>query len=482
MIPVFSVPGTNQVCVQDLDALGEIRQFLAFDPEHFHSVPVMAPALQKDEGEAGVLAFWSSPFEVLVGTSIELRALIAPISPSLLPDFVALEAATLLEDEQLLVSAAERVAKRIRSTSGRATFVSRAAGRRALMQHLRERAREEVAEAQKSSVEDYLSALQSDVSAGDWMNVWRQAIRLHNSTRLYDVAMWKLSTDGLRDYAYLVFNHISSRWAVNKLTEVAAGWLHRHDFDTEQWGQIYRLFFHRLSADDYPLGLNYLEYSSKEEHDHRSIIAWCEIWSGLWERGFERQTLIELAVSVQRGVPDNDFLPLVCAPLIREASQGWAYERMQHWLCFPNVQSAWVHCFIEFADPAGISEQYEAGLQWLEQMGSGSNQWIKLWEFMRSSMDQATWLGFAHLWLARARKDLKSWPDVFRLLVTEYGSPVTPALRHAARTWLKESRAPYYPAVIAETADLADEMLVNDQWYISASDEASSTTGVRRAR
>ncbi len=466
VIPIFSVPGRNAVCVQDLDAFGRVARFLPFEPNHFHPVPVLAAAASVEVGDMGILGFWYEDSEVFVGTAQQLREYLSSITEGDLPEFVAVEAMTLLGHEGRLAKVATRAATLLADDRARKSLITRVMARRRVEERQQELQRlcEEEREDQLSNV---LKRLEMAMSSAEWVPEWRRAlIRFGARDELCSIAEWRLIAIGLDDFEGSILATLLDRWVEPfRDKDLPYRWLDDHINDDQNWFPVWIRMKNRYYWRNERLaqqGISYLQ-SFFEKADKSRQFSWdkMNIWHRLWREDVDSARLlafIDRMPTVKYNI--DHFMEIIVVDLMHSKQElSWVKDLVSEWLKVPKPTNAWVAIFIESYGQHRNSAHLAAGVHWLERLGRGSNQWIKLWQSLQSHLTFDDWTSLAEEWLLTARTDLRSWFDVFSLLHTSRGMFVTERVRAAAQRWLATRNMKKRFALIGDVAKTPDERL-----------------------
>jgi hypothetical protein len=466
VIPVFSVPGKNAVCVQDLDAFGKVARFVPFEPDHFHTVPMMATPHTVDIGEAGLLGFWENEDHLVVGTAKELKAYLLTVDEEEMPVFAALEAMTLVGDERRLAKVAKRAATLIADDRARTSLKDRVLSRRIVEEKQKEnqRAREEE---QASLLSEALSHLEVALPAEEWVKNWRQVLtEFGNREELRGIAEWRLTTSGLEEHEGQVLVTLFARWpSPLRNPRYIYEWLRKNFKDSQNWSTIWTFSQGRFWPNDsehHDLAIDYLEYSLNQGDE--TFFGWSKLslWRRLWRYDEARERLIEIARGILSFDHHHDeYMESIASHLMRVRTDlPWLREIISAWLLTPRPTNVWVAMFIEYTRRHMEDAHEHAGFEWLQRLGRGSNQWVKLWRHMRNHLPFDLWAGMAEHWLFTARTDLKSWIVVFEEIQNARGMFATERLRDAARRWINKQSGKRHNALIRHVADMPDDKLI----------------------
>lgn len=444
VIPVFSVPGTNDACVQNLDAFGKIESFHSFDTSNFHTVPILPPTAACEVGDEGLTAFWLAENDLLVGTISELKLSLSAIDNASLPSFTAVEIASLCESKGMLLKAAKRAAVYIKNDAARASYINTILNRPEVASLARlEKRREDDPE---DSIQAALSELESEFDDQKWYDLWSNLFwKNYSNLDLHNIAQWRVTNRGLGHLEPSVVNTlISHAYWHHSNVKFANEWLHRRETVTSGWAQIwnsvaqysYGMEEERL----YTLGARYLDAVIDSPSALHSEYYWGKIWRRMWRRSpvYEQRLLEWAKQATSISTNNNQIAENVVLPILDKYPETyWALEFVSRWLREPIVNSSWVTAYIKYGANLMTGDYGPVGLKWLEDLGAGSNQWIKLWRHLEPQIGRAHWEALAIKWLLRARKNLKSWPQVFQELLDKGGPTTDEKLHLAASDWSK---------------------------------------------
>jgi len=450
VIPVFSIPGSNQSCVQDLDGTGKISRFCSFDSNRFFTVPILLPSFHVNVGDEGLLAFWVDAHTVFVGVSHELKPLLSALDEHDLPAFVAVEALSLVGDPTRIGQAAKRAAAKFASASARTSYQNRVSNRAAVLAALASNKR--TAEALGDwELEQVLEVLQSALAEKNWYAAWRVAWqRYGGEEKLFAVARWRLENFESTQIDNDVALDVLMRKFNEDIGEFSFELLKRRGEDWQLWYGVWTALWinHYRTHDLIGLGLSFL-YA--DIHVRRTVpYQWMIVWRKLWQANTAlKADLEQLANAARDAAPHDDyFAEHVVIPLVDQHNAAWAKEYLQLWLGKPRPINIWVDTYIRFLKSNRSAEYIASGVAWLRKYGKGMNAWMKLWEHLRRFMREDAARDVAEEWLVKARKDLKSWPQVFREVVR----PSDPSSRlvHAAQLWIEATEGAKRDALIEQ--------------------------------
>lgn len=457
VIPVFSHPGTNQVCVQDLNGTGEIVRFLPFAPGQFFSPQVMPPNRVREEGDQGLLGFWKSEDEIVVGTMTEMRAQLADVDQSSLKPFAAVELMMLMDNSEGLKAAANRAAELIASPTGKATYVARVEDRVRALATLQDIDSRDIPEGVQT-LAGLLAELQTSITPTAWNRKWIAGMNRYNEdSKLISIAGWRLKDAGpaMKEY------EIVGRLTVSDNVEchyIAHDWLRARGPTwlgySSIWLSMSRFPLHPFD-DLTELGLDYLRQGVLNPRRSHS---WSTIWSRLWKLKADRTEMLDLAHrAAQSTSPTQDsFIELVLMPIVDETDvQSWAVESIVRWLRNPRGYRVWVINYIRFGHMLDDNTRTRVASIWLRSLGNGMNLWRDLWIHTKELFDPNEHIELAELWLIRARKDLRSWPDVFAEVMRHREDNVSKEIVAAAREWVVLQKGSKSNKLIESIADLS---------------------------
>ncbi|MFX4087511.1 hypothetical protein ACKU27_20695 [Sphingobium yanoikuyae] len=457
VIPVFSQPGTNQVCVQDLNAAGVIEGFRPFHSDDFYPVHILAPKHYSTEGQQGLLAFWLSQDEIAVGTHTELRVLLKDVDQQLLPPFAAVEISMLLGDSKKMDDAAERASKLIKSEKGRSTYKQRVAGRYRILTEMRKNAVQP--EIKEDSLNDILALLQTPLDPEVWIREWSFAMdRFKNDDALISIAEWRLMHRLPENMESRIVSHILSA-RHTRSHAIAYNWLKDRNSDWPGYATIWISLSRRAQdhfADLDNLGYNYLRNYFLDIR-LGNLHSWATIWSRLWKGKYDEDALTALAAKIHDVMtpPNDSIVEHVLMPLSkRPKPPQWVVDAILQWLHIPRATRIWVDNFMRFGDFLERDTHNELAYNWLHNLGYGMNLWREVWNKTRQSRSVQAQIELAIRWLYRARKDLQSWPYVFREVIDLSHDRPSNDLIRSARLWVGFYEHKKRDNVIEDIADL----------------------------
>lgn len=453
VIPVFSDKGSNLSYVQDLTLDGQIKSFMLFDTSRYENVPVMAPPIIISEGALGVVAFWLDNVTVITGSLAELSVILSDIDEYSLPPFVAVEAMTLVGDQERLKSSSNRAASLFACKKNSSVFLKRAPQRAETIYALIKQQSISSRLLNSNSIDDILRKLQTDLTELDWSNTWKEAWQRHNyHDSLLKILEWKLYNFPHSRYHHSMLQRVA--YSRNeKGYEFVIDWLERRDLMDAGWRSVWMSVYNlRRNPDErlLDLGLNCLFQVVSDRRSPPDYV-WTAIWSALWRRGTLREELLDLAHQVTEwlvSTPDT-FISLVIVSIIRsDYETPWADRYADRWLRQLYGYKIWKELFVvrfsSATDRETQKELCDSAVRWLSHMGQGMNTWEELWSFLRKNgsefVSQKELAMLADGWLRRARKDLSSWPNVFETLYEMRGNSVSREMVTAAKLWIAASK------------------------------------------
>lgn len=439
VIPVFSQPGTNDVCVQDLNAAGLIKGFLPFHSDDFYAVNILAPRDFRTAGQEGLLAFWMSESELIVGTTGELRSQLADIDQDSLSPFAAVELTMLVGNSEQMDKAADRAAKLIRSEKGRLTYKQRVNGRYRILTEAKKQAAKPDTEA--DSIDDVLALLQTQLEPEVWVQEWSFAMdRFKNDDALISIAEWRLMEPKVENLESRIVSRVLGVRHTRSHT-ITYNWLESRDPHWPGYVSIW-ISLSRRARDHFPdldnLGYNYLR-NYLLDTSKGNLHSWSLIWSRLWIGKYDEEALTQIAAKASDVMmaPNDSFVEHVLMPLSKRAKHPhWVVEGILQWLRIPRAVRIWVENFIRFGDLLETDVRDEVAHNWLHNLGYGMNMWREVWQKTKSSRSVETQIGLGVRWLYRARKDLQSWPHVFRDVLELVNNHPSNDMIRSARLWV----------------------------------------------
>ncbi len=439
VIPVFSVPGGNHACVQDLDAGSRIRCFVPFHTGIFTTVTSLPPMIERQEGDEGILAFWMKDGSVLVGTRAELKAELSSINEGSLPEFVAVEAMSLVGDQARLDSAARRASAKL--TRAKAAYLIRVRDRSEVLKQLEEQEREAAQPCDGfGELERLLIELQKPLPERKWYQLWHRGWRdFGYSDRLYEIAKWRI--ENVESYSIendVVFHILLDSFDQQK-AEYAIRWLMDRADYVKDWHGVWRLLFNHGFELEHLIKLA-VRYLQVDLHKRRSVdYRWMTTWERVWINSpNDRFELADIAHQALNFEPYPDYyVERVIMNLFRDPDHSWAFDYLRQWLSKPRSLTIWVDLYLENWSSLGSHEYTMTGVAWLKRFGRGMNVWLRLWQHVRQHIDPRLSTEIAESWLVEARKNLSKWPTVFAE-VYDSGREASPRLSFAARLWVDD--------------------------------------------
>lgn len=449
VIPVFSVPKTNDACVQNLDGLGKIEAFQLFDTSLFHTVPIIAPNLTRVVGGEGIVAFWVNSETLIFGPLEQIKAQLSLLDLNQLPVFTAVEVASLVEDEHKITIAAKRAEPLILNPTARDAYLNTLLMRPSVAKTVRTETVEFAGDDVHPSV---FTILERDMDHKEWYDIWRAAFYGDIDNKdLHSIVQWRIETRGLGIYEGLAIDIIVTYYYIRpKNIEYARSWLTNNTISTAGWVRVWdrvaRTMYGSLDDEIYRLGYNYLSEFIDVENDIKNCHNWSVVWRRMWQNSSENSEdlLIWAAKAVSVDSNANQWAEYVVLPVLEKHPETyWALSFLGRWLQEPIVNTAWVTAFIKYGRNVLDQNHEEIGLRWLYTLGAGSNQWSKLWHYLQPVISRADWEKAAVAWLLRGRKDLKSWPRVFHELIDTGDVYITDEIREAAWNWARVNQHAY---------------------------------------
>ena len=442
VLPVFMVPGTNAACVQDLDGKGKIKRFVPIDTSRFHVVPNLPDNIYKTLGDDGILAFWLTGLDVMVGTTGELASMLSNLDESELAPFAAVEAMTLVGDRTRLIAAGERAAKLFSSMRGQRSYGARLVRRVKVLEELRSESSTNFADSDSAVFAAILSQLQAPASQREWLDLWRDAwTRFSKEEVLFSVARWRIENFDMSEVDHVIVSTLVGYPYLKERNEFVLQWLRENGSERRTWYNAWGpLFYQNFERSELSyLGVNLLESDINKK---RPIsYQWMNAWSRIWRGGeIKRSKLEQIARSALDCNPYRDyFAELVAIPLAREINSEWARSYVRDWLKIPRSLVVWVDTLISFWDSLDVKDRSTAGIAWLERYGRGMNSWYTLWRHMRKHVSDKQFAELGEKWLIDARKELSTWPKVFSETHAARGY-VSDSLVQAAKMWVSLRR------------------------------------------
>jgi hypothetical protein len=446
VIPVFSVPGENSFCVQELGLNGRIVEFKRFNPDHFHSVAALAPALNRTVGDAGISAFWLEEGTVFVGTLDELRMQLDQLNEVELPPFVAVEVMTLVGDAVRLSKVADTAAQLL---SGRSAidYRGRAIERSRLVKSLATRADIAPTPEREKSIDAVIAELQNPMKSEDWFHLWYTSWKkFENDTRLFHIAKWR-AVEFQNDLfvPYIITSIIVGEYS-QEAKAVATKWLLNADLSASSWGHVWQAVQgsnreRNVTLED--MAVLHLDKQADNSRYSEISYTWCSIWLKLWKLNDYRSSLESSARTVSERSKrfSEPYIRTVLNLLIDNASsQSWSESSIRFWLRTPKSNTIWVETYLNHSRKFNDKKIQMAGIHWLYRLGAGMNSWHDLWKHCSKIIKTSESVEISTLWLFRARKDLSSWPDVFDETLNLLGGSPTPLLIRAAKNWVSFHR------------------------------------------
>ncbi len=443
VIPIFSIFGSNASYVQDLTLDGLVKEFKVFESENFITVPVISVDMYVNINSPGITAYWASEHEVWVGSFEYLKGRIAELDEEDIHPFIAVEAMTFLGDATRLRRAADRASRLITKPSAASAYQSGILSRAAFMRQISENQGEVSKIKPDADLDHVLNQLRSDLTEGKWFSLWLESWRRFNHPSvLFGILRWKIDSGFSVAFQADCVSRLVSNGSLEYIS-YATQWLEKNHLAYSGWPSVWFALIERSSSDNPRLNDLAIKFlygrvlgQAIAQIDHQ----WCRIWSRLWRNNQHHHELVEIAMggATQRIRHSDSFVKFVIKPLRKQiGSAEWTTEYLFRWLSVPQPNTIWVDTYIDMYGEFSETPTYRrSGVEWLQRLGAGMNLWADMWRIVQQFEAPAVCLDLAFSWLARARKDISSWPIVFEEAFKLMGNRSSPELEKAAQLWV----------------------------------------------
>jgi hypothetical protein len=424
-LPVFSKSGSNDAYVQNLDAFGRVADFLPIDISCFPKIEQLPPPLATDIGLLGLLAFQQEGGVLLVMDYDSLREELTGVQIS--DPFVALEVAALLKSKKLQ-NAAIQDCKLVLGNGG---SITRWANRESKLFRASETMFEKAAKTHEEPQDKFLSdftKLEKQFGSEDWtetwLKLWSQGYRRNE---LVGLAAFRLDQgfdfgyDGARIF-HLILEFDKSDFVVAHAIKVLSV--------ARSIDEYWRGLFAQLINNSYKRRKELVEiaYSALERAlpDIRAgSRQWVSVWNSVSHYSSERRKSWILAAEFVRSI--SALNANVAHHLVypyRNSDEEFEpfFPRTREWILQTSRSTVlWSSLFLSVLERDKSVEVVEKGVEWLGQLGGNLTSWKDVWNAYRGLIDERARRELAFSWLARARWNMRSWVEVFMVLLE--GSP-----------------------------------------------------------
>ena len=453
LIPYFTIPGTNQTYVQDLDEVGRISRFCIFDANAYADALFIPPPTVRRVGEVGIVALKIEGSEATTFAASDAPAVLqARIAEFHASPFLLLEVSYLLKDPHLALDAA-----RLASRQFSVPRLAQAWLDLEIIAVSSWRPGDEAPDMRSPEfIDPDVRELEASFSAEDWSSRWCKAwTRSRNRDELAAIGIrWLLSEyAGPSSGAHLVISNLigtSSQPAHSDIVPIAVDWLMRREF-SRQWGDIAHKLMStvKLTPSDNKtiaaIAVDFL-YDGLQNSSIYSSPAWSKIFKRLWDGNYVRENLVEIgfaSFNVTAGVA-RIARRVVSRILIEATRDDRLHDRIEEWFSTRDVISnnieTRVLLYMLRRDKSDMSV-IEVALGWLERRSHNSTLFKDVWDEVIASQAYGIeyMLDIAEIWVLHSSIKLRIWPAVL-IEVLEHKKSLRKGTYELSMQWMLEER------------------------------------------
>lgn len=425
LLPAFSAPESNDTFFQDLSIDGRVERFIRVDTANLFHVPMLPPALNVSIGDFGLLAFLDDNGALEIGIPVELARAIEANAVS--DPIVRMELASLRADRVMQKRALRDCREKF---AGEQRFASWAKREKRLFRKVIQDFSNEKPGVDETEARLNKEFLEIEADLRDkgwtqrWLRLWGQG---YERRRLVGIAYLRqdsnISFDADGPEVFRII--LDSEWSL-EARQRSLDVLKSTPIEASGWFALYMLAYYRsgvLREDVFRVGLGALN-NWLSEKNRKGQPQWISLWQFHLRTGQAREEVRHLGVDFIRQVEviTVSVARNVLVPLARnEQSFEFIEDHILNWVAY-NVRSdtVWASLFISSYKFGPVNFLHEIGIDWLRDLGGNLTQWIDIWHLYRNRISDEEYVFLGINWLGRARKDMRSWADVYFELFEDF--------------------------------------------------------------
>ena len=417
IIPVFSRPGSNLSFAQNLDASGKISSFQTFSTVGFSRISHIAPTIELEVGEEGLLGFIDDSGQFFQGT---LRAMPDILLGAYINNPICLlQVSSLRQDKAAFYEAVDACSDFIGLGRDNNFWKER---EKVTFDKIFKLFEEDNFEDDYSLDDENFKNLENYFNDPEWRNKW---IKLWNKNykRKSLIGLAILRYEGGHDLlgeSGDIFSLILDIDRSDFVTKRVFSWLYDSKNITFSWFNLYHKLFRLSLVKNDLLDLAVFKLNDIKSTNESYSDYYFRLYHFIYYR-YDINYMRNLGVNIisnQISITDAAVRNVVLLLKNDDDSFNQIYPHTRRWLESKMTSTLmWAEVYLAVFKSKYDQHLISMGEHWLEHYGGNTNSWISVWAIHGGIIQGRRWVELATLWLSRARWDLKSWPNVFYELV-----------------------------------------------------------------
>lgn len=438
LIPAFSRTDSNALFFQDLNYEGILQNFYQFDESSVFSTSFIVPPIPLKIGDFGLIAFVDDEGRLYLENAVQIQESVKAVRVA--DPFTNLELATFTKNRKLHEDSLIEASAKFSNRPGKRIWVKSEAGM--FERHLAGGLRTSSEKVESNSdlisqIEMLETDLQNEGWGAIWMRLWGQS---YERFKLVGLANLKFDINGFdhKDALSIFFLISKSDFSEHSHQRLVRS-LAVADLGRIDWSQAYHYAFwryHDLREELLQVGLGKLQEFKANDSSSGN---WISIWSTVYGYSAKDEILLEMGVEYvfRRGYISYDMArTLILALCDRPTYFAQCANMVTDWLEYGmRSDNVWARIFLTSFHHNPSEKIVEIGIDWLDSLGGNLTAWGEVWRVLENKVDPTRHTKLALQWLARARRDLREWVDVYFLLFERGDKALYPALAKLGIEW-----------------------------------------------